>query len=137
MPEELWMEVCKTVYEAVTKIIPKKKTYKETKWLSEEALQRAEKRRQMKGTGERERYIQLNAEFERIARIDKKAFLSEQYKEIEENNRVGKTIDLFKKTGDIKGIFHARMGTVKIRNSKDLTKAGEIKKWQKYTEKLS
>ena len=91
----------------------------------------------MKGTGERERYIQLNAEFERIARIDKKAFLSEQYKEIEENNRVGKTIDLFKKTGDIKGTFHARMGTVKIRNSKDLTKAGEIKKWQKYTEKLS
>ena len=82
----------------------------------------------MKGTGERERYIQLNAEFERIARIDKKAFLSEQYKEIEENNRVGKTIDLFKKTGDIKGTFHARMGMIKDRNGKDPMKAEEIMK---------
>ena len=82
MPEELWMEVCKTVYEAVTKIIPKKKTYKETKWLSDEALQRAEKRRQMKGTGERERYIQVNAEFKKIARRNKKAFLIDQCKEM-------------------------------------------------------
>ena len=91
----------------------------------------------MKGKGERERYTQLNAEFQRIARRDKKAFFNEQCKEIEENNRMGKTRDFFKKTGDIKGTFHARLGTTKDRNGKDLTEAEEIKKrWQEYTEEL-
>ena len=97
----------------------------------------AEKRREVKGKGEKERYTQLNAEFQRIARRDKKAFLSEQCKETEENNRMGKTRDLFKKTGDTKGTFRAKMGTVKDRNSKELTEAEEIKKgWQEYTEEL-
>ena len=96
MPEELWMEVRNTVQGVVTKTIPKKKKYKKAKWLSEEGLQIAEKRREAKGKGERERYSQLNAEFQRIARRDKKAFLGEQYKEIEENNRMGKTGYLFK-----------------------------------------
>ena len=91
----------------------------------------------MKGKGEKERYTQLNAEFQRIARRDKEAFLNEQCKEIEENNRMRKTRDLFKKTGDTKGTFHSRMGTMKDRNGKDLTEAGEIKKrWQEYTENL-
>ena len=94
-----------TVQETVAKTIPKKKKCKKTKWLSEEALQIAEERREKKGKGEWERYIQLNAEFQRIARIDKKAFLNEQCKEIEENNRIGKTREIFKKTGDIKGTF--------------------------------
>ena len=103
--------------------------------MSEEAFQVIKKRRQVKGKGERERYTQLNAEFQKIARKDKKAFLSEQCKEIEENNRIGKTKDLFKKIGDIKGVFHARMGMIKDRNGKDLTKAEEIKKrWQEYKE---
>ena len=107
------------------------------KWLSDEALQRAEKRRQMKGTGERERYIQLNAEFQRTARRDNKIFFNEQCQETEQNNRMGKTRDLFKKTGDIKGTFHAMMGMIKNRNSKDLTEAEEIKKrWQGYTKEL-
>ena len=101
------------------------------KWLSEEASQIAEKRREVKNKGERERYIQLNTEFQRIARRDKKAFLNEQCKEIEENNRMGKTRDLFRKTGDIKGIFHARMGMIKDRNGRDLIEAEDIKKrWQ-------
>ena len=118
----------------MTKIIPKKKKCKKAKWLSEEALQIADKRRDLKSKRERERYSQLNADFQRIARRDKKAFLNEQCKEIEENNRMGKT-DLFNKMGYIKGTFHARMGTVKDRNSKDLTEAEEIKKrWQEYTE---
>ena len=105
--------------------------------MSEEALQIAEKRREVKGKGEKERYTQLNAEFQRIARRDKKHFLSDQCKEIEENNRMGKTRDLFKKTGDTKGTFHSRMGTMKDRNGKDLTEAGEIKKrQQEYTEEL-
>ena len=99
------------------------------------ALQITEKRREAKGKGEKERYAQLNAEFHRIARRDKTASLSEQYKEIEENNRMGKTRDLFKKTGDTKGTFHAKMGTIKDRNGMDLTEAEEIKKrWQEYTE---
>jgi len=103
--------------------------------LSEAALQIAEKRREAKGKEEKERYTHLNAEFQRIARRDKKAFLNDQRKEIEENNRMGKTRDLFKKTGDIKGTFHAEMGTIKDRNSKDLTEAEDIKKrWQEYTE---
>ena len=105
--------------------------------MSEEALQIAEKRREAKGKGERERYTQLNAEFQRIARRDRKAFLSDQCKEIEKNNRMGKTRDLFKKTRDNKGTFHAKMGTIKERNGKDLTEAEDIKKrWQEYTEEL-
>ena len=105
--------------------------------MSEEALQIAEKGREAKGKAERERYTQLNSEFQRIARRDKKAFLSEQCKEIEENSRMGKTRDLFKKTGDTQGTFHAKTGTLKDRNSKDLTEAEAIKKrWKEYTEEL-
>ena len=121
MAEELWTEVHNIVQEVVNNIIPKKKKYKKAKWLSEEALQIVEKRREVKGKGERIRYTQLNAEFQRTARGDKKPFLSEQCKEIEQNNGMGKTRDLFKKTGDIKKIFHARMGTIKDRNYKQLT----------------
>ena len=105
------------------------------KCLSEEALQIAVKRRETKSKGEKERYKHLNAEFQRIARRDKKAFLSDQRKEIEEKNRMGKTRDLFKKTRDTKGTFHAKMGSIKDRNSKDLTEAEDVKKrWQEYTE---
>ena len=107
------------------------------KWLSEEALQIAEKRREAKGKGEKERYTHLNAEFQRIARTDKNAFLSDQCKEIEENNRMGKTRDLFKKIRDTKGAFHAKMCSVKDRNGRDLTEEEDIKKrWQEYTEEL-
>ena len=119
------------------KTIPKKKKCKKAKWLPEEALQIAEKRRELKGQGEKERYTHLNAEFQRIARRDKKAFLSDQCKEIEENNRMGKTRYLFKKIRDIKGKFHTKMGTVKDRNCMDLTEAEDIqKRWQEYTEEL-
>ena len=114
------------VQEAVTKTIPKKKKCKKAKQLSEEALQIAEKRREVKGKGERERYTQLNAAFQRIAMRYKKPLLSEQCKEIEENNRTGKTRDLFKKTDNIKGTFHARMGLIKDRKGKDLIKAEDI-----------
>ena len=135
MPEELWTEIRDIVQEAVIKIIPKKKKCKKAKWLSDKALQIAEKRREAKGKGEKERYTNLNAEFLRIARRDKKAFLSDQCKEIEENNRMGKTRDLFKKTRDTKGTFHAKMGSIKDRNGMDLTEAEDIKKrWQEYTE---
>ena len=120
--------VCNTAQEVVTKTIPKKKKYKKAKWFSEEALQRAEERREVKSKGERERYTQLNTEFQRTARRDKKAVLSEQCKETEENNRMGKIRSLFKKTGDTKGIFHTRTGTLKDRNGKDLTETEEIKK---------
>ena len=131
------MEICDIVQEAVIKIIPKKKKFKKAKWLSKEALQIAEKRREAKGNREKERYIHLNAEFQRIARRDKKAFLSDQCKEIEENNRMGKTRDLFKKIRDIKGTFHAKLGTIKDRNGMDLTEAEDIKKgWQENTEQL-
>ena len=131
MPEELWTEICNTVQEAVTKTIPKKKKRKKAKTLSEEALQIAEKRREVKGKGERERNTQLNAEFQRTARRDKKTFLSEQCKEIEENNRMRKTRDHFKKIRDTKGIFHAKMGTMKDRSGKDVTEAKDIeKRWQ-------
>ena len=107
------------------------------KWLSEEDLKIAEKRREATGKGEKEQYIQLNAEFQRLARSDKKAFLNEQCREVEENNTMGKTRALFRKIGDTKGIFHAKMGTIKDINSKDLTEAEEIKKkWQEYTEEL-
>ena len=107
MPDELWTEVHDIVQDAVIKTIPKRKKCKKPKWFSEEALQIAEKRREAKGNREKERYIHLNAEFQRIARRDKKAFLSDQCKEIEDNNRMGKTRDLFKKIGDTMGIFHA------------------------------
>ena len=121
----------------MTKTIPKKKKYKKAKWLSEEALQIAEKRREAKGKGEKERHTHMNAEFQRIARRDKKAFLSDQCKEIEENNRMGKTRDLFKKMIDTKETFHAKMGLIKDRNSMDQTEAEDIKKrWQEYTEEL-
>ena len=110
-PEELWTKVCDTVQEAVIKNIPKKKKWKKAKWLSEEALQTAVKRREAKSKGEKEWYTYLNAEFQRIARSDKKAFLSDQCKEIEKNNRMGKTGDLFKKIRDTKGTFHAKMGS--------------------------
>ena len=113
------------------------KKCKKAKWLSGEALQIAVNRREAKGKGEKERYTHLNAEFQRIARRDKKAFLSGQCKEIEENNRIGKTRDLFKKIRAAKGTFHAKMGLIKDRNRMDLTKAEDIKKrWQEYTEEL-
>ena len=107
MPEELWKEVHDIIQEAVIKTIPKKKICKKAKWLSDEALQIAEKRREAKGKGEKERYNQFNAELQRIARRDKKVFLSDQCKEIEANNRMGKTRGLFKKICDTKGTFHA------------------------------
>ena len=115
------MEVCNIVQETVIKTIPKKKKCKKAKWLSEETLQIAMKRRKVKGKGEKERYTHVNAEFQRTARRGKKAFLSDQYKKIEENNRMRKTRDLFKKVRDTKGTFHAKMGTVKNRNGIDLT----------------
>ena len=116
------------------KTIPKEKKCKKVKWLSEEALQIDEKRREVKGKREKDRYTHLNAEFQRITRRDKKVFLSDQYKEIEKNNRMGKTRDLFKKIRDTKGIFHAKMGTIKDRNGMDLTEAEDImKRWQEYT----
>ena len=137
MPDELWMEVCNVVQEAVIKTNPKKNKCKKAKWLSEEALQIAEKRREAKGKGEKERYKHLNAEFQRIARRDKKAFLSVQCKEIEENNRMEKTRDLFKKIQDTKGTFHGKVGTIKDRNAMDLIEAEDIKKrWQEYPEEL-
>ena len=137
MSDELWMEVYDIVQERVIKTIPKKKKYKKAKWLSEEALQIAVKRRDMKVKGEKERYTHLNAEFQRIARRDKKDFLSDQCKEIEENNRMGKTRDLLKKIRDCKGTFHAKMVTIKDRNGVDLTEAEDIKnRWQEYTEEL-
>ena len=137
VPEERWMDVRDIVQEAVIKNIPKKKKCKKAQWLSEEALQIAVKRREAKGKGEKERYTHLNAEFQRIAKRDKKAFLSDQCKEMEENNRMGKTRDLFKKIRETKGTFHAKMGSIKDRNGMDLTEAEDSKKrWQEYTEEL-
>ena len=118
VPEELWMEVHNIVQETVIKTIPKKKKCNKAKWLSEGALKIVEKRREAKAKGEKERYTYLNAEFQRTARRDKKAFLSDQCKEIEENNRMGKTRELVKKIRDTKGTFHAKMGTIKDRNGK-------------------
>ena len=133
VPDELWMEVRDIVQETGIK----KKKCKKAKWLSEEALPVAVKRREGKSKGEKERYTHLNAEFQRIARRDKKAFFSNQCKEIEENNRLGKTRDLFKKIRDTKGTFHAKMGSIKEGNGMDLTEAEDIKKrWQEYTEEL-
>ena len=127
MPDELWTEVHDIVQEAVTKTIPKEKKCKKAEWLSEEALQIAEKRREAKGKGGNKRYTHLNAEFQRIAWRDKKAFLSDHCKEIEEKNRMEKTSDL-KKIRDTKGTFHAKMGSIKDRNGMDLTEAEDIKK---------
>ena len=137
VPDELRREVGDIVQGTGSKIIPKKKKCKKAKWLSEEALQIAVKRREAKSKGEKERYTHLNAEFQRIARRDKKAFLRDQCKEIEENNRMGKTRNLFKKIRDTKGTFHAKMGSIKDRKGMDLTEAEDIKKrWQEYTEEL-
>jgi len=137
VPDELWMEVRDIVQEKGIKTIPKKKKCKRAKWLSEEALQIAVKRREAKSKGKKGRYTHLNADFQRIARRDKKAFLSKQCKEIEDNNRMGKTRDLFKKIRDTKGTFHAKMGSIKDRNGRYLTKAEDIKeRWQEYTEEL-
>ena len=129
------MEVCNTVQEAVIKTIPKKKKCKTAKWLSEEALQIAEKRREVKGKGEKEGYKHLNAVFQRRARRDKKDFLSDQCKEIEEKNRMGKTRDLFKKIRDTKGTFHAKMATIKDRNGMDLTEAKILRRGGSNTQK--
>ena len=137
VPDELRNEVLDMVQETGIKTIPMEKKCKKEKWLSGEALQIAAKRREAKNKGEKERYKHLNAEFQRIARRDKKAFLSDQCKEIKENNRMGKTRDLFKKIRDTKETFHAKMGSIKDRNGMDLTEAEDIKKrWQEYTEEL-
>ena len=129
------MEVHDIVQEAEIKTIPKKKKYQKAKCLSDKDLQIAEKRREAKGKGGKERYTHLSAEFQRIARRDKKAFLSNQSKETEENNRMGRTRDLFKKIKATKGTFHAKMSTTKDRNDMDLTEAEDSKKrWQGYTE---
>ena len=137
VPDELWNEVRDIVQETGIKAIPMEKKCKKAKWLSGEALQIAVKRREAKSKGEKERYKHLNAEFQRIARRDKKAFLSDQCKEIGENNRMGKTRDLFKKIRDTKGTFQAKTGSIKDRNCVDLTEAEDIKKrWQEYTEEL-
>ena len=137
VPDELLTEVRNIVQETGTKTIPMEKKCKKAKWLSGEALQIVVKRREVKSKGEKERYKHLNAEFQRIARRDKKAFFSDQCKEIEENNRMGKMRDLFKKIRDTKETFHAKMASIKDRNGMDLTEAGDIKKrWQEYTEEL-
>ena len=129
------MEVHVIVQEGVIKTIPKKKKCKKAKWLSEEDLQTAMKRREAKSKGEKERYTHLNAEFQRIA--TRKTSSAIRAKKIEENNRTGKTRDLFKKIRDTKGTFHAKMGSIKDRNDRDLTEAEDIKKrWQEYTEEL-
>ena len=131
------MEVPDIVLETGIKTIPIEKKCKKVKWLSEESLQIAVKRRKAKSKGEKETYTHLNAVFQRREIRDKKAFFSDQCKEIEENNRMGKTRDLFKKIRDIKGTFHAKMGTIKDRNGMDLTEAEDIKKrWQEYREEL-
>ena len=135
--DELWTEVCAIVQETGIKTIPMGKKCKKVKWLSEEVLQIAEKRREEKSKGQKERYTYLNADFQRISRRDKKAFLSYQCKEIEENKRMGKTRDLFKKIRDTQGTFHAKMGLIKDRNGMDPTEVEDIKKRrQEYTEEL-
>ena len=126
--DELWNKVCDIVQETGIKTIPKKKKCKKAKWLSGEALQIAVNRREMKSKGERERYTHLNVEFQRIARRDKKAFLNDQCKEIEENNRMGKTRDLLKKIRNTKGTFHTKMGSIKDRNHMDPIEAEDIKR---------
>ena len=135
VPDELWMEVHDIVQETGIKTIPMEKKCKKAKWLSGEAFQIAVKRREVKSKGEKERYKHLNAEFQRIARRDKKAFLSDQCKEIEENNKMGKTRDLFKKIRDTKGTFHAKMGLIKDRNGLDLTEGKILRRGGKNTRK--
>ena len=135
MPDELWMEVHDIVQETGIKTIQKKKKLKKAKWLSEEALQIAVKRREARSKVEKERYTHLNAEFQRIAGRDKNAFLGYQWKEIEENNRMGKTRDLFKKIRDTKGTFYAKMGSIKDRNGMDLTEAEILRRGDKNTQK--
>ena len=127
VPEELWIEVCDIIQKAMIKTIPMEKKCKKAKWLSEEALEIAMKRREVRSKGEKERYKHLNAEFQRIGRRDKKAFLSEQCNEIEKNNRRRKTSDLFKRLRDTNGTFHAKMGLIKDRNGMDLREAEDIK----------
>ena len=137
MPDELWNEIHDIVQETGIKTIPMEKKCKKAKWLSEEALQIAVKRREMKSKGEKERYTHLNAEFQKIARRDKKPFLSNQCKETEENNRMEKTRDFFKKIRDTKGIFHEKISSIKDRNGMDLREAEDVKKrWQENTEEL-
>ena len=136
VPEELWTEVCNIVQEAVTKTIQRKRNARRQNGFLRRPYKQLGKEEKRKAKEKRERYSHLNAEFQRIGKRDNKAFLSNQCKEIEENNRMGKTRDLFKKTGDIKETFHAKMGTVKDRNGMNLTKAEDIKKVQEYTEKL-
>ena len=140
MPEELWTDVRDIVQQAGTRTIPKENKCKKAKWLSEEAFTTkiVVNRREVKGKGEREIYTHLNAEFQRIARRNKKTFLSDPCKEIEKNNRMGKTRDLFKKILDIKGMFHAKIGSIKDRSGMDLTEAEDIKKrWQKYKRRIT
>ena len=135
MPDELWAEVRNIVQETGIKTIPMEKKCKKAKWLSEEGLQIAVKRREVKSKREKERYTHLNAKFQRIAQRENKAFLSDQCKEIEENNKLGKTSDLFKEIRGTKGTVHVKMGIIKVRNGMDLAEAEDIKKrWQKYTE---
>ena len=135
MPDERWTEVCDIVQETGIKTIPMEKKCKKAKWLSEEASQTAMKR-EAKGKEEKESYTHLNAEFQRIARRDKKAFLRDQCNEIEENNRMGKTRHLFKKIRDTKGTFHSKMGSIKDRNGMDLTEEDIKKRWHEYREDL-
>ena len=137
VPDELWNEVRDIVQDTGIKTIPMEKKCRKAKWLSWEALQRAVQRREAKHKGEKERYTHLNAEFQRIARRDIKGFLSDQCKEIEKNNRMGKTRDLIKKIRNTKGTFRAKMDSIKVRNGMDPTEAEDIKKrWQEYTEEL-
>ena len=141
MPDELWMEVRDIVQETGIKTIPMEKKCKKAKWLPGDALQRAVKRRETKSKGEKERYKHLNAEFQRIERRDKNAFFSNECEEIEENNRMGKTRDLFKKIRDTKGTFHAKMGSIKDRNGMDLTKQKILRRggkntWKNCTKKI-
>ena len=136
VPDELWMDVRDIVQETGIKTIPTEKKCKKAKWLSGEVLQIAMKRREAKSKGEKERYKPLNAEFQRIARRDKKAFLSDQCKETDENNRMGKTRELFKKIGDTKETFHAKLSTIKDRNGRDLTETEDIKRCQENTETI-
>ena len=138
VPDELWTEVRDILQEAGIKTIPMEKQCQKAKWLCEEALQIAVKRREAKSKGEKERYKHLNTEFQRTARRDKKAFPSDQCREMEENNRMGKTRDLLKKIRNTKGTFHAKMGSIKDRNGMDLTEAEDIKKrWQEVVQKRS
>ena len=136
VPDEPWTKVCDIVQDTRIKTIPKKNKCRKAKWFSEEALQIAMKIREVKSKEEKERFTHLNAEFQRIAKRGKKAFFNGQCKEIEENNRMGKTRDLFKNIRDAKGTFHAKMGSIKDRNGMDLTEAEDIKRWQEYAEEL-